>query len=436
MGLLDFFKKREPSKDNRVAHTTYDAFFTFFFKQNQTTNSIGTHIKDGIDLKRMMIHVVLALQLCYVVGAYNIGHQHFLAIGQNTGLLDAVHLKLVYGLMQILPILIVANVTGLAIEFYFAAKRGHSVEEGFIVSGALIPLIMPPDIPLWMLALAVAFAVLLGKEAFGGTGMNVLNVALLARAFIFFAYPTEISGDGPWIAGLAEMQLDGGATTFISEYSWYHTMFNGLFDMIGLSTFEAGVPVIDGYSGATPLALAYNEGWSVTNSISGEVVAGVQAKYTSAQMFMGGIPGCIGETCKPAIILGGVILLVTRVASWRIMLSMAVAAGATAYLLELWGQTNFMEVPWLQHFWMGGLLFALVFMATDPVTAPATNRGKWIYGACIGFFGMIIRVMNPAYAEGWMLAILLMNVFSPLIDHYVLEANISKRLKRAKAYGK
>ena len=435
MGLLDFFKKREPSKDSKIAHTTYDAFFTFLFKQNETTGTIGTHIKDSIDLKRMMIHVVLALLLCYLAGAYNIGHQHFLAIGEHTGLLDALHLKIVYGLMQILPIFIVSILTGLAIEFYFAAKKGHSVEEGFIVSGALIPLIMPPDIPLWMLALAVAFAVLLGKEAFGGTGMNVLNIALLTRAFIFFAYPTEISGDGPWVAGLEELKLAQGSTTFVSEYSWYHLMFNGLFDAMGLSTFEPGTQVVDGFSGATPLALAYNEGWS-NSDITGAITSGVEARYSSVQMFMGGIPGCIGETCKPIIILGGLILLITRVASWRIIFSMAAAAATTAYLLELWGQTNFMQVPWLQHFWMGGLLFALVFMATDPVTAPATNRGKWVYGACIGFFGMIIRVMNPAYAEGWMLAILLMNVFSPLIDHYVLEANISKRMKRAKAYGK
>ena len=442
MGLLDFFKKREPSKDNRVAHTTYDAFFTFFFKQNQTTNSIGTHIKDGIDLKRMMIHVVLALQLCYVVGAYNIGHQHFLAIGQHNGLLDAVHLKLVYGLMQILPILVVTNVTGLAIEFYFAAKRGHSVEEGFIVSGALIPLIMPPDIPLWMLALAVAFAVLLGKEAFGGTGMNVLNVALLARAFIFFAYPTEISGDGPWIAGLEEMQLAGGATTFVAEYSWYHLMFNGLFEAGGLSTFEPGLAVVDGYSGATPLALAYNEGWAVANSVSGEIEAGVQAKYSTAQMIMGGIPGCIGETCKPIIILGGVILLVTRVASWRIMLSSAIGAVAMGLIFNQVVDTGIIEesskffglmsTPFWHHLLIGGFAFGTVFMATDPVSAAQTNKGKWIYGFLIGFISILIRVFNPAYPEGVMLAILLMNVFAPTIDHYVIQGNVKMRMKRLK----
>lgn len=434
MGLFDinFWKKREP-KTKGVAHTTYDAFFTFLFKPNLTTPGQGaTHIRDAMDLKRTMIIVVMGLGLCYLAGAYNIGYQHFLALGMHESFFDGFHLKIVYGLMQILPIFVVTHVVGLGIEFYFAARRGHGVEEGYLVSGALIPLVMPPDIPLWMLALAVAFATFLGKEAFGGTGMNVVNIALLTRAFIFFAYPTEISGDGPWIAGLEKDAANAASDVMYASYSWYHTMFNPLFDALGWSTFQAGVPTVEGFSGATPLAVSYLEGWVQTDKITGEVIGGVINDYSAVQMFWGGIPGCIGETCKPAIILGAIILLVTGVGSARIMFSMAAGAILMGILFNAWDFTPFMSIPWYQHFSMGGLLFALVFMATDPVTAAGTNRGKVIYGFSIGVLGMVIRVMNPAYAEGWMLAILTLNVFAPLIDHFVVEGNISKRLKRAK----
>lgn len=432
MAFIDFWKKIEPSKTSRVAHTTYDAFFTFFFKPNLTTDGTGksVHIRDAMDLKRTMVHVVLALQLCLVFGAYNIGQQHFLALGQHTGLIDALHLKLVFGLVQLIPIIVVTHVVGLGIEFYFAAKKGHAVEEGFLVSGMLIPLIMPPDIPLWMLALAVAFAVFLGKEAFGGTGMNILNVALLARVFVFFAYPAYISGDGPWVAGI---ELAGGQGQAV--YHFGHTVFNGFFETFGWVTFEAGLPTVDGFTGATPLSLAAAQGWSQVDPISGEVVGGVLSEYSRLQMFLGGIPGSVGETSKPLIIAGGLFLIVTGIGSWRIMLSMALGAALTGMLFNVWGATDLcpaMSVPWYDHFLMGSLLFALVYMATDPVTASTTETGKWIYGFLIGFFGMVIRVLNIAYAEGWMLAILLMNVFAPLIDYYVLEANISKRLKRAK----
>ncbi len=427
MAFIDFWKRIEPDKKKSpFLHTAYDAFFTFFYKPNTITEGKGTHIRDGIDLKRTMVHVVIALQLCYVFGAYNIGHQHFLALGQHTGALEALHLKLVFGIMQILPIFIVANVVGLGIEFYFAAKKGHAVEEGYLVTGALIPAIMPPDVPLWMLAIAVAFAVILGKEVFGGTGMNILNVALLARAFIFFAYPQEISGDLPWVAGL---DLKAG----IADYSWMHTMFNPIFDMFGWTTFQEGAQIVEGYSGATPLGIGPLEGWAKFDPNTGALVDGITATYSPMQMFIGAIPGCIGETCKPAIILGGLFLIVTGVGSWRIMLAVTIGAAVTGMLFNLWGfapLNGYMDVPWYAHFWMGGLLFALVFMATDPVTACGTNTGKWIYGISIGFLGMVIRVMNPAYAEGWMLAILLLNVFAPLIDYYVVEAHISKRLKR------
>lgn len=417
MGLFDveFWKKREPSKDRKFAHGLYDGFFTFFFKPNIVNKAGTTHIKGPMDLKRLMIHVVIAMSLCIIIGSYNIGHQHFLALGEHTGVFDAFHLKLVLGLMQFLPIIIVTNLVGLGIEFYFSSQKGHPIEEGFLVSGVLIPLIMPPDIPLWMLALSVAFAVFLGKEAFGGTGMNVVNIALLARAFVFFAYPTEISGDMPWVAAI-------DFTERTTDYSFLHTMFNPLFSGLGLSVFNDGMPLAQSFTGATALVYAKTGGWEA-----------VTEHFSPLAMFIGGIPGSIGETSKLAIIVGIIILLTLGIASWRIMLSMALGVMVTGMLFNAWGMNPYMDIPWYNHFLMGGLMFALAFMATDPVTACSTNRGKWIYGFLIGFFGMVIRVLNPAYAEGWMLAILLMNVFAPTIDFYVLDANISRRLKGAKA---
>ncbi len=416
--LLDFFHKIEPDKKKQpFLHTAYDAFFTFAFSPNSTTKS-GVHIRDGMDLKRLMVHVVLALQLCYLFGTYNIGHQHFLALGEHTSFLSGFHLKLAYGLIQLLPIFIVTHVVGLGIEFFYAYKKGHSVEEGFLVSGALIPLIMPPDIPLWILAVSVAFAVLIGKEAFGGTGMNVLNIALLSRVFIFFAYPTTISGDEVWVSGLAD-----NAGVLAADYGWWHTsFFNGIFNAFGWSTFDPSMAAIDGYSGATPLSLAFQGGWE-----------NVTSQYTASQMWWGTIPGSIGESSKPLIILGAIFLIATGVASWRIMVSAVFGAATMALIMNAWGATPFMEVPWFYQFYMGSFLFAATYMATDPVTASSTKTGKWIYGFLIGFIGMIIRVMNPAYPEGWMLAILFMNVFAPLIDHYVLQANMNRRAKRAVA---
>jgi len=414
--ILNIFHKYEP-KEGTLLHTAYDAFFTFFFTPSKTTKG-GVHIRDGMDLKRTMVHVVLALQLCYVFGTFNIGHQHFVALGQYTGLFEGFHLKIIYGLIQLIPIFIVAHVVGLGIEFYYAWKKGHSVEEGFLVSGALIPLIMPPDIPLWILAVAVAFAVIIGKEAFGGTGMNIFNIALLSRVFIFFAYPTTIAGDEVWVSGLTE--AEAGAAV---QYGWIHlNMFNPLFESLGWSGFNAASTVADGYTGATPLSLAFQGGWeNVTNT------------YTTSQMFWGTIPGSIGETSKPFVLFGAVFLLITGIGSWRIMFSMLLGAITMTLLLNAWGATEFMRVPWYYQFYMGSFFFAMAFMATDPVTAASTNLGKWFYGFLIGFVGMIVRVMNPAYPEGWMLAILFMNVFAPLIDHYVLQANINRRAKRAKA---
>ena len=388
-GLLNFFHKIEPDKKKSpFLHSVYDGMFTFAFVPKEVTAK-GVHVRDRMDLKRLMVFVVLAMAGCYVYGTYNIGHQHYSALGQFTAFGEGISEKFIYGVLKLLPILVVSMAVGLGIEFWYAAKRGHGIEEGYLVSGALIPLIMPPDIPLWMLTVAIVFAVILGKEAFGGTGMNILNVALLTRVFVFFAYPTFISGDDVWISGVAG---------------------------------------VDGVTGATPLALAAKGGWEAVTQV-----------YTESQMWWGSIPGSIGETSKPLILIGALFLVLTKVASWRIMLSFVMGAAFVGLLMngfapeiaaDTAGVFKFMAVPWYYHFYMGGLLFAMAFMATDPVTATSTNTGKWIYGFLIGSIGMVIRVINPAYPEGWMLAILLLNVFAPLIDHYVLEANVKRRAKR------
>lgn len=431
--LHSFVSKFEPSKENKVAHTTYDAFYTFLFQPGTVTTS-GTHIKDGMDLKRLMIHVVLALQLLYLFGTWNIGHQHFLALGEHTGLLEGFHLKVIYGLIQILPIFVVANVVGLGIEFIYAAKNGHSVEEGYLVSGALIPLIMPPDIPLVWLAASVVFAVILGKEAFGGTGMNIWNVALLARVFIFFAYPTTISGDEVWVSGIEKV----GSEYFAASYNFVHGIFDGIFGAFGLSTFGAGgQAVVDGWTGATPLGIAAKDGW-----------AGVEAVYTESSIFWGTIPGSIGESSVPLIVVGMIFLIVTRIASYRVifggligfmvaaLMMNAIAPPADMLTEETPGIFKFMAIHPLRQMMMGSFLFAITFMATDPVSSADTPMGKWIYGFLIAFIGLIIRVMNPAYPEGWMLSILLMNTFAPLIDHYVYQANMNRRARRTAAMAK
>jgi len=368
-----------------------------------------------------MVHVVLALGILYLFGMYNAGHQHFIALGEYPGFLQGFHLKLFYGLIKLIPIFIVTHVVGLGIEFYYAYKKGHGIEEGFLVSGALIPLIMPPDIPLWILAISVAFAVWIGKEAFGGTGMNILNVALLARVFVFFAYPTYIAGDEVWVAGIEKASEGLG---YVGQaYGAVYGFFDSIFSSLGWATFgEGGKAAIDGYSGATPLALAYQGGWE-----------NVTASYSTSQMLWGTIPGSLGESSKPLIILGALFLVITKIADWRIMLSMVLGAVFTTLLFNAWGATEFMSVPWYYQFYMGSFWFAMAFMATDPVTATSTATGKWVYGFLIGFVGMIVRVLNPAYPEGWMLAILFMNVFAPLIDHYVLEANVKRRQKRVAA---
>ncbi len=354
-------------------HTLFDGFATFLFTPDEVTHQ-GTHIKAGIDLKRTMFIVVIALIPALLFGMWNVGHQHFLSLGEFVGIGDGFVEKFIYGAIKVIPVVIVSYGVGLGLEFFIASKKGHPINEGFLVSGMLIPLIMPPAIPLWMVAVATIFAVIFAKEVFGGTGMNVLNVALIARVFLFFAYPTYMSGDIVWIAEKA-----------------------------------------DSYSGATALA----------NSINGA------PGFSAYEMFMGFIPGSIGETSKLAILIGAAILILTGIGSWKVMVSVLAGAGIMGLIFNAIGANAFMNVPFYNHFLMGGLLFGAVFMATDPVTAAQTERGKWYYGVLIGMIAVMIRVFNPAYPEGIMLAILFGNVMAPLIDYVVVQANIKRRLTRA-----
>ncbi len=353
--------------------SVFDAFETFLFVPDKVTTS-GAHIRDVIDSKRVMIMVVIALLPALFFGMWNVGYQHFTSLGESVSWTTAFG----YGFWKVLPLIVVSYVVGLGIEFAFAQARGHEVNEGYLVTGMLIPLIVPPDIPLWMLAIAVAFAVIFGKEVFGGTGMNVFNPALLARAFLFFAYPSHMSGDKVWIT--------------------------------------------DGVTQATPLGTAL--------TYSGNNLP--QDLPSFHDMFMGFIPGSVGETSTLMILIGAAILLITGIASWRIMLSILAGGYVMGLIFNLVGHNAYMELPPYYHFVMGGFAFGMVFMATDPVSAAQTNTGKWIYGFLIGLFAVLLRVVNPAYPEGMMLAILLMNAFSSLIDYYVVEANIKRRLKRLK----
>lgn len=370
-------------------YPAFDALETFLFVPGHTTDSKGSHIRDGIDMKRTMIMVVVALIPALLFGMWNTGYQHFMAMGETATFWE----QFGFGALKVLPLVIVSYAAGLGVEFLFAIIKKHQVNEGFLVSGMLIPLCLPVEIPLWMVAVATIFAVVIGKEVFGGTGMNILNVALTARAFLFFAYPTWMSGDKVWI---------------------------------GEGTNEA-VAYADGSTGATLLAQATEKSSGFVNA------AGAEYGDTFMAAFMGLIPGSIGETSTLAILIGAAILLITGIGSWKIMLSGVVGAYVMGLLFNAWGANEFMMVPAHYHLVIGGLAFGIVFMATDPVTAAQTSTGKYIYGFLIGFLGIMIRVFNPAYPEGIMLAILFMNVMAPLIDHYVIQANIKRRKKRAVA---
>ncbi|MBO6522840.1 MAG: NADH:ubiquinone reductase (Na(+)-transporting) subunit B [Balneolaceae bacterium] len=361
----------------------YDGLYTFLFVPGHTAHS-GAHIRDGIDLKRTMNTVITALIPCLLFGMWNVGYHHYNALGMDVTFFD----QFLFGAIKVIPMVIVSYGVGLGIEFLFCVLKGHQIEEGYLVTGMLIPLIMPVDLPLWMLALSVIFAVVIGKEVFGGTGMNIFNPALLARAFAFFAYPTWMSGDKVWI------------NTDVAE----------------------GQAVVDGFSGAT---------------ILGDLATTGATSYSAFEAFLGLIPGSVGETSTLLIIAGAGLLIFTGIGSWKIMLSGVIGGATMGVIFNLVApyaispeQQAFMAVPFWQQLIFGGFAFGIVFMATDPVSGSQTEKGKWVYGFLIGFFAIMIRVFNPAYPEGIMLAILFMNTMAPLIDHYVVEANIKKRQKR------
>ena len=392
--ILDKAKHNfEPGGKYNKYFYLFEAIDTFNFSPNTVTASKGAQVRDAVDLKRFMITVVIAMVPCLLFGIWNAGHQHFVALGQVASLGD----KLVVGLIQVIPIVLVAYTAGGLVEVVFAIFRKHPINEGYLVTGMLIPLVMPPDIPLWQVAVASIFAVVIAKEAFGGTGMNILNVALTARAFLYFAYPVNMSGD-VW--------------TYIPE----------------------GAKTVAGYSGATPLAVAAQasvDGENVVQSLEAFGSGWADHVYSFFNMFLGIMPGSIGETSTLMCLIGAFILIATGVGSWKIIVSVFAGAFGMGLLLNALAVNTFMAMPAEYHLVIGGLAFGAVFMATDPVTAAQTESGKWVYGLLIGILTVLIRVFNPAYPEGIMLAILLMNVFAPLIDYVVVNANKKRRLKRA-----
>lgn len=383
----------------------FDALETFLFTPGHTTSK-GVHVRDGIDLKRTMFLVIVAMVPALLFGTWNIGHQYYLSLGDITTadpwsmmFLD----KVIVGAIKVVPLIVVSYATGLGIEFVIAGMNGHAINEGFLVSGMLIPLIMPVDVPLWMVAAATAFAVLIAKEVFGGTGMNILNVALTARAFLFFAYPKQMSGE-----------------------IWIHDVM----------TSKAGGVLADGYTGATALGHLAN---TVGQPVSGEVSSGVMSMFADGGMFslmncfIGNIPGSVAETSALAALIGAAILIWTGIGSWRIISSFIVGGLVMGVIFNSLALNAYMTIGPVHQIVMGGFMFGAVFMATDPVSAAQTNTGKWVYGFLGGLFSIMIRVFNPAYPEGVMMAILFMNVMAPTIDHYVIEANIRRREKRLTA---
>ena len=380
MSLRNYLNKIKPQfEEGGKLHSfksLYDGFDTFLYVPNATSKS-GVNIHDAIDSKRIMSIVVIALIPALLFGMYNVGYQNYLAAGT---LAEASFFSVfAYGFLAVLPKILVSYIVGLGIEFAWAQWKGEEIQEGYLVSGIIIPMILPVGCPIWMIAVAVAFAVIIGKEIFGGTGMNIFNVALVARAFLFFSYPTKMSGDSVWVANE--------------------------------SIFGLGNNLADGFTAATPL---------------GQLAAGTQVTASVSDAVMGFIPGSVGETSVIAIAIGAVILLWSGIASWRTMLSVVVGGSLMAVVFEQTGQS----IAWYEHLVYGGFAFGAVFMATDPVTSCRTNTGKYIYGLLIGALAIIIRVMNPGFPEGMMLAILFGNMMAPLIDHYVVDANIRKRAKR------
>lgn len=371
--FLDKIKPNfEEGKKFAKLKSTFEAFESFLFVPNEQTPAKGAHIRDAVDLKRTITVVLIALMPALLFGMWNVGYFHYKMTGEESGLFG----NFFYGLVAMLPNIVASYVCGLFLEFMFAQIRKEQVNEGFLATGLLIPMICPVDTPCWMVGIATMFAVLIGKEVFGGTGMNIVNPALLARAFLFFAYPAKMSGDVVWVAD-----------------------------------------AVDGYTCATPL---------------GELALSGQTSYSVMDMFLGFIPGSVGETSTLAILIGAVILIWTGIASWKIMLSGVAGVAVMGLLLNAFGSEAYTQIPFYYHFVLGGFAFGIVFMATDPVTAAQTESGKWVYGFLVGVVAILVRVVNPAFPEGVMLAILLMNVCAPLIDHCVIQANIKRRLNRAK----
>ncbi len=364
----------------------FEAGETFMFSPASTAKNKGVQVRDAIDLKRMMMTVVIAMIPCLIFGMFNTGYQHHVAVGEATTFLSLDNLW--FGAYWVLPIVLVSYAAGGIIEAIFAIVRKHPINEGFLVTGMLIPLIVPATIPLWQVALATVFGVLVGKEIFGGTGMNILNVAMTSRAFLYFAYPSQISG-AVW-------------------------------------TQLADKTPVDGFTGATALAVAYD-----SSMAGGNVVSSLGDSFSFSNLFMGMVPGSIGETSTLWVLVGALILIATGVGSWKIIVSVFSGAFIMGVIFNAAGLNPFMDMPAHYHLVMGGLAFGAVFMATDPVSAAHTETGKWIYGIMIGMLSVLIRVVNPAYPEGIMLAVLLMNVFAPLIDFYVIQANKKRRLARA-----
>ncbi|MDD6210974.1 MAG: NADH:ubiquinone reductase (Na(+)-transporting) subunit B [Bacteroidales bacterium] len=391
--LRNYIEKIKPNFEKggkfEKFHSVFDGFETFLFVPSSTSRS-GVHIHDCVDSKRVMITVVVALLPALLFGMYNVGYQHFLAIGQQAGFWT----MFFYGFLAVLPKIIVSYAVGLGIEFIIAQIKGHEIQEGFLVSGILIPMIVPIDTPLWMIAVATAFAVIFAKEVFGGTGYNIFNVALITRAFLFFAYPAAMSGDKVFVRTTPVCSLGSGS-------------------------------VVDTFSGASPLGQV-----ATATSSPVDIVNIVGQPLTQWDYFLGLIPGSIGETSKLAILIGAAILIATQVASWKTMLSVFVGGAFMASIFNLIGSTPAMTVSVLDQLLLGGFAFGAVFMATDPVTSARTEKGKYIYGFLVGFFAIAVRVLNPGYPEGMMLAILFMNAFAPLIDYFVVESNVKKRLAR------
>lgn len=398
-----FMRKLEPTHESRWAkfHPVWDALYTFAFTPGETTQK-GAHIRDGIDLKRTMFTVIVALIPCLLFGIYNTGHWHYYALGEAGAYMDNFGAKAIYGLIQVLPVVVVSYAVGLGVEFIFCIKNQHAIQEGFLVTGMLIPLVLPADIPLWMVAIATVFAVVLGKEVFGGTGMNIVNIALTARAFLFFGYPTMMSGNKVWMSGLSEVPkatLDANGVT-------------GATQLGELASFTFG-----------------KEEWAYQGGIKA-----FESAWPMWDSFVGMIPGSIGETSVLCILLGAALLLYTGIGSWKIMTTFVLGGLFVGFLANVFASdaTPYLQLDPINHLLIGGFAFGAVFMITDPVSAAQTSTGKYIYGFLGGALSITIRVFNGAYPEGVMMAILFMNVMAPMIDHYVIQSNIKRRLKRIK----